>query len=137
MIHTYTNTYIHTHAQKQVFGRHLEPGEYLRLPGDKRRKLEQHVIKLFTQAARRPKTAATTGQNTEESTRDVDLRNITTNSNNPGMVNRDSSPVRIVDSPGPGHYDPWKFDQLRAAGAHAALPDFRNALELIAPLLLS
>ena len=38
---------------------------------------------------------------------------------------------------GSGVCDPWKFDQLRAAGAHAALPDFRNALELIAPLLLS
>ena len=38
---------------------------------------------------------------------------------------------------GSGVCDPWKFNQLRAAGAHAALPDFRNALELIAPLLLS
>jgi len=38
---------------------------------------------------------------------------------------------------GSGVCDPWKFNQLRAAGAHAALPDFRNALELIDPLLLS
>jgi phosphoglycolate phosphatase len=38
---------------------------------------------------------------------------------------------------GSGVCDPWKFNQLRAAGAHAALPDFRNALELITPLLLS
>lgn len=37
---------------------------------------------------------------------------------------------------GSGVCDPWKFEHLRAAGAHAAVPDFRNVLGLIHPLLL-
>jgi phosphoglycolate phosphatase len=36
---------------------------------------------------------------------------------------------------GSGISDPFKFQQLTAAGADAAIPDFSNAIELIAPLV--
>jgi hypothetical protein len=36
---------------------------------------------------------------------------------------------------GSGISDPFKFQQLTAAGADAAIPDFSNSIELIAPLV--
>ncbi len=111
---------MHSREQHDLFGRQLEPGEFERLPGHKRRRLENHVIKLWTDAARRPKTTASSslsspGQNPAPSDNRGKIgaglnTHIAANSVSAGGVK--SPPLRVTGSPGPGHYTARTFDEF-------------------------